>query len=390
MNKKNIFLSRKRSKTDNDEINKNEDKDDEICQLKDNLISYENLIDKLKDEKNKIKEENSKLKEELSKYKNKKEKEQNINKFAFANLSIISFNFSANKNEKIELIGLKEIKEAPFINPILQCFLRTELLSKYFLYEYKSSVRHKLSHQYFDLINQIKNKQNNISHENFIEIGNDYKNFINNFLNKMHYELIIKENDSIIKNIFQGKTQLAKINCSKTYNFENTSKYNPNESTISPFYHIDFDIKNIITDDLNNLNNEIELQKCFNIWRKKNMPTDIINYVSNYFRIKTCPKILILILERSDEENIKILFEEKFDVGIYTSFFKKDNQKIIYKLYSIITKIKNENHFVAFCLNYNEQKWYKYDDDKDIVQINNFQEIVNYGIPLILFYNIEK
>ena len=108
------------------------------------------------------------------------------------------------------------------------------------------------------------------------------------------------------------------------------------------------------------------------------------------FRIKTCPKILILIFERIDDDNIKILFKEKFDITNYTLFFKnEENKKIIYKLYSIITKRKNENHFVSFCLNYNEQKWYKYDDNKEKEQIT-FQEIVNFGIPLILFCNLEN
>ena len=368
-------------------------------QLKNNMINYENEIDELKDqnkkleeEKKKLQEENSKLSEELKIYKNKKfqenikEKALNINKFAIEKLSNISFN---NKNEQIELIRLKEIKEAPFINSILQCFLNTSLLSKYFLYEYKSSIGHKLSHQYFNLINQIKNKQNNISNEIFIEYGNDYKDFISNFLNKMYKELKINGNKSIIEEIFQGENELVKIKGSNTFNFKNT-KSNPKESTISRFYHIDFDIKDFITDNSKNSNNEIKLKECFNTWREKNMKLNNQNYIYKLFRIKTCPKVLILIFERIDNDNIKILFKEKFDITNNTFFYKnEENKKIIYKLYSIITKRKNENHFVAFCLNYNEQKWYKYDDNKEIEQIT-FQEIVNFGIPLILFCNLEN
>ena len=118
----------------------------------------------------------------------------------------------------------------------MQCFLNTSLLSKYFLYEYKSSIGHKLSHQYFNLINQIKNKQNNISNEIFIEYGNDYKDFISNFLNKMYKELKINGNKSIIEEIFQGENELVKKNGSNTFNFGNI-KFNQKESTISRFYY---------------------------------------------------------------------------------------------------------------------------------------------------------
>ena len=391
------FLNKKRNKSKSNEINESDD-NKEINQLKNNLNNYENVIDELKEKNEKLEEENSKLLEELKKYKNKKynenikEKTLNINKFAVEKLSNISFNFIINKNEQIELIGLKEIKEAPFINSILQCFLNTSLLSKYFLYEYKSSIGHKLSHQYFNLINQIKNKQNNISNEIFIEYGNDYKDFISNFLNKMYKELKINGNKSIIEEIFQGENELVKINGSNTFNFENT-KSNPKESKISRFYHIDFDIKDFITNNSNNskiLNNEIKLKECFNTWREKNMKLNNENYIYKLFRIKTCPKVLILIFERIDNDNIKILFKEKFDITNNTFFYKNgENKKIIYKLYSIITKRKNENHFVSFCLNYNEQKWYKYDDNKEKEQIT-FQEIVNFGIPLILFCNLEN
>ena len=117
--------------------------------------------------------------------------------------------------------------------------------------------------------------------------------------------------------------------------------------------------------------------------------------ITNIIRIKTCPKVLILIFQSNDNDNIKLKLEEEFDITNYTNFsnsyFPEEikKEKIIYKLYGIITKIKNENHYVAFCINYDENIWYKYDDNKEIKQMNNFKEIVDNEIPLILFYNLK-
>ena len=47
-------------------------------------------------------------------------------------------------------------------------------------------------------------------------------------------------------------------------------------------------------------------------------------------------------------------------------------------------------HYVAFCKNIIDDKWYKY-DDAVVTEVNNFQkEIVDFGKPCILFYKKMK
>lgn len=376
--------------------NKPKEKDDENNdgdnQLRYNLDFLKKDDAKLKDENKKLKDENKIIQDENKEIKEKNEKLEEENtklKNEISQLKSNNANFKEKDDTKIELIGLKEINEAPYINSILQCFLRTQLLSKYFIREYKPLIMNALSFKYYNLINQIKNKEIEISNIEFKDCGNDPKDFIIKFLGIMHQELKTNENNSIISDIFRGETELINIDLSKL------NKSNKLGRILSNFEHIDFDMNSIINNnhDIENIENnmKIELNKCFKSWRINNMNSNN-QEIKNIFRIKTCPKVLILIFQRNDNDNIKLKFEEKFDITNYTNFNKSffpeeiKNENIIYKLYGIITKVKNENHYVAFCNNYDENIWYKYDDNKEIKQMNNFKEIVDYEIPLILFY----
>jgi len=45
-------------------------------------------------------------------------------------------------------------------------------------------------------------------------------------------------------------------------------------------------------------------------------------------------------------------------------------------------------HFIAFCINSENCKWYKFNDA--ITAESNIQEVLNFGVPYILFYNYAK
>ena len=97
---------------------------------------------------------------------------------------------------------------------------------------------------------------------------------------------------------------------------------------------------------------------------------------------------MVLILDIGTEEinNIKIDFTEVIDISQFV--LAKDKPQIIYNLYGVITLIgqnyQNSN-FVASCKNI-DNRWYRFSDTM-ISPINNFQkEVIDFGIPYILFY----
>ena len=97
---------------------------------------------------------------------------------------------------------------------------------------------------------------------------------------------------------------------------------------------------------------------------------------------------MILILDNGREEfnSIKLDFNEVIDISQFV--LAKDKPQITYSLYGVITFIENNyqnSNFVASCKNI-DSKWYRFDDTM-ITPINNFQnEVIDFGIPYILFY----
>ena len=111
------------------------------------------------------------------------------------------------------------------------------------------------------------------------------------------------------------------------------------------------------------------------------------NYCGNinksYYRtiIYTPPEILILILDRSQQTNIKLEFLEDLNLLNYIKF------NDVGKMFKLISVIKEENgNFIACCKNLNEQQWYRYDENS-ISKITNFKsQIVDSGLVHVLFY----
>ena len=67
----------------------------------------------------------------------------------------------------------------------------------------------------------------------------------------------------------------------------------------------------------------------------------------------------------------------------------RDCPKLIYNLYGVITQIGQSDpnaHFVASCKSPIDCKWYRY-DDAIVKPITNLkEEVIEFGIPYILFY----
>ena len=106
-------------------------------------------------------------------------------------------------------------------------------------------------------------------------------------------------------------------------------------------------------------------------------------------KIYISPNILILILNRGKGNifKIKLDFGMKLDITNYV--LQKEKPKIVYSLYGVITHLGQSGpyaHFVASCKSPVDNQWYRY-NDAIVEPIKNFKDdVYNYGVPYILFY----
>ena len=348
------------------------------------------------------------------------------------------------ENKDPTLFGLKKIRNLPFMNSILQCLSQTKSLSNYFLKESnRNALQNKnklqLSPLFLDIIQYLRQINRDKSYSNYDlknrieEINplfknlqeNNIKDFIIFILENLHSELkkqlksplndnpnfSVPNNEyeqnkvfnhfyrefqnecSIISDIFFGIYETTNIclNCKKNYNSKglnnpiiyNYEIYNSiifSLEEIKKYYQIDKDIslndcfsyiqKDELLNEENQLKCKICKQKCDFIYKSK---------------IYKSPNVLIIILERGKENNIKLKFNEILDITNFVS--QKDEIKLIYNLYAVITCINKLNkYYIASCKSPINNKWYKYNDEK-VTPINNIQkEIIDFEIPLVLFY----
>ena len=105
------------------------------------------------------------------------------------------------------------------------------------------------------------------------------------------------------------------------------------------------------------------------------------------------PKYLVLILNRGKGNifNIKLNFTEILDIGNFVTM--KESNNLIYHLYAIVTHIGPSSmggHFVAFCKSPIDNQWYKYNDAIVECVGNFYNDIHNFGVPYILFYESQN
>ena len=244
------------------------------------------------------------------------------------------------------------------------------------------------------------NFNNNVNSEplNQYDKNNALKFFFNDFKNQC----------SIISDIFFGFNETINecLYCKNLYN-SNGAK-NPLCYNYGIFNVLIFpleEVKNLKIQNsvqINNFSqktNEVSLEDCFIYNQKSELFTgENRNYCnickqlfdSNYTsKIYISPNILILILNRGkgNIHNIKLNFSEVIDITKFVLL--KDKPKINYILYGVITHIGQSGpnaHFVASCKSPIDNKWYRY-NDAIVSPIKNFEkEVIDFGIPYILFY----
>ena len=230
---------------------------------------------------------------------------------------------------------------------------------------------------------------------------------LNNFVQNFQ-----QSNDSMISGLFYG------INCNITQcGFCKTQTYN-----YQTYFFIVFPLEEVRKFKINNLNNnynnfqmnqlnfynnqinynnninEVSLWDCFDYDWKINEMSGTNSMYCNYCK-RTCtsqmrtvlttgPRILILLLNRGKgiEFNVKINFTEQLNISKYLQF---NNQGFLYQLIGVISHLGESGmggHFIAYCRDPITGQWNKYNDSIVIV-VDNFQnEVINFAMPYLLFY----
>ena len=108
----------------------------------------------------------------------------------------------------------------------------------------------------------------------------------------------------------------------------------------------------------------------------------------------TPPQILILVLNRGQGIQFKIKMDFCIELDLSNFIQTRNNNEIIkYDLIGVVTHMGesgDSGHFIASCRSPIDGQWYQYNDDL-VYRINNFNnEILNYAMPYVLFYQKKK
>ena len=83
--------------------------------------------------------------------------------------------------------------------------------------------------------------------------------------------------------------------------------------------------------------------------------------------------------------DIKVNFPEYLEIKNFVYYVQSPHY---YELIGVVTHLGGSDmsgHFIAFCKNSENNKWYKFNDA--IVTESSFQEVISFGVQYVLFYN---
>ena len=105
-------------------------------------------------------------------------------------------------------------------------------------------------------------------------------------------------------------------------------------------------------------------------------------------KLYTGPEVLILVLNRG--HGIQFRINMKFYLQINLSnYIQNQVSGSIYDLIGVVTHMGDSSasgHFIATCRSPVDNNWYQYNDDL-VFPVKDFvNEVINYAMPYILFY----
>ena len=251
-----------------------------------------------------------------------------------------------------------------------------------------------------DELNKVKNNSINFNN-NFSSLINEQRNqqiMLNNFI-----ENFKKENHSIISDLFYA------MNC----NIIQCSMCNVQSYNYQTYFFLVFPLEEIRKFKINNFNqfnnfnymfnnNEVNIYDCFEYEKRINFMTGqnamYCNYCKNTCNSSMCtmlttgPEILIIILNRGKgiEFNVKINFDIYLNLSNYIEL---QNTGCQYELFGVITHIGEGGmggHFIAYCKEYWNNQWLKFNDSL-FSPVNNFKkEVIDFAMPYLLYTHIIK
>ena len=332
------------------------------------------------------------------------------------------------------LVGLQNVGATCYMNAALQCFCNIERLRVYFI-DNKSKIQNEKNKLSSSLLTIFQNlwEEKNITYyipQEFKDVisemnplfkgiqANDTKDLIlfiletihnelnevnnsinenNNNVNPLDYNSVFfnfstffkKNYNSIISNLFYGmnNSMMTCCTCQRTlhnvqcfniliFPLEEVRKYKGyNQNVVNIYDCFDYNEKQ----DYMFGENQISCNFC-------NRMSDSLNQT----KIIISPNVLIINLNRGRGlmYDIKLQFLEYLEIKKYIFYSASPHY---YELVGVVSHLGGSDmsgHFIAFCKNSENCKWYKFNDA--IVTESNIQEVLNFGVPYVLFYNSVK
>ena len=215
----------------------------------------------------------------------------------------------------------------------------------------------------------------------------------NNFSNSNNMMMNIFNNNMMMNNFNNNMNVFYNMNL---FNNMNLNRSNNGFNQINNMNNIDINNDEMKLKKLNS--NIVSIEDCFAYFQRKIFLFDenqkycnCCKQTSNAEVLCTLtknPKILILLLSRGKGKqlNIKLEFNTELDISKFVNFNDRSRK---YKLIGVITLLGERGtsgHYIAHCLSPIDGEWYTYNDDI-VNECEDFKKnVIDVGMPYLLFY----